>query len=402
MESYQKPQLTTSILWLMAISSGLVVANIYYNQPLLSLIASEFRTSQAAVSKIAMLTQVGYAAGLLLIVPLGDLLPRKRLIVIDFVLIIVSVLGMATSNSLILLYVFSFLIGLTGVIPQVFIPLTASLTHAEKRTQAIGLVMSGLLIGILGSRVISGWIGNLYGWRTVFYVAASLMLILWLLIIRKLPEVQPGYKGKYSSLMKSVFHYARTEPLLQAASLRGGLLFASFSAFWTSLIFLLAEAPFHGGSALAGSFGILGILGAIMAVFVGKLSKKFRANNFLTALLLVFILSWLIFGLYGHTYTGLVIGIIVLDVALQGAHIMNQSSIFSLHPQANNRINTVYMTTYFLGGALGTFLAGLGWQCMGWNGVIATGVGLSLLALFVHLTYYKKQEKVLVPDLEVV
>ncbi len=389
MNNSQKTALTPAVLWLMAISSGLIIANNYYNQPLLSLVAREFNASDSSVSKIAMLTQIGYAMGLLIIVPLGDLVRRKRLIIIDFGLILISLLGMALSQSLHMLYVFSFLTGLTSVVPQLFVPMAASLAAPEKRTQSIGFVMSGLLIGILGSRILSGWIGNIWGWRSMFFIAAVLILILWFFITWKLPEVLPEYKGTYRELMKSVLHYAKTEPALQAASLRGAFLFASFSAFWTSLVFHLEQAPFQAGSAMAGSFGLIGMLGALMAAFTGKLARNVPYFNLTVILLLMFLLSWGILGVGGYTYIGLVLGVVILDVAMQALHIMNQSSIFSLHPQANNRLNTVYMTSYFIGGAAGTYLAGLSWQHWHWNGVLFVGVGFGLLAFFVHLLYQR-------------
>lgn len=389
MNTMEKPALSRPVLWLMAVSSGLVVANNYYNQPLLSLIAAEFKVSSAEVSTIAMLTQVGYALGLLVIVPLGDLLRRKRLIVIDFALILLALLGMATGRSLQLLYVFSVLIGFSSVVPQLFVPMAATLAHPDKRTQAIGLVMSGLLMGILGSRILSGWVGSVLGWRAMYYIAAGIISVLWLLIIWQLPEVHPSYKGTYRELMKSVIHYARTEPLLQAAALRGALLFASFSAFWTSLVFHLQQEPFHADSAVAGAFGIVGMAGALMAALVGKIAGKVTHFSFVTWLLFIFIGSWALFHVTGNTWIGLIAGVLILDVAMQAIHIMNQSSIFSLHPQANNRLNTVYMTAYFVGGATGTFLAGLAWQHWQWRGVLGVGTGFGVLALLVHMAYKK-------------
>lgn len=387
MNDHKKTVLTPSLLWLMAISSGLIVANNYYNQPLLSLIARDFNASEAAASRIAMLTQAGYAAGLLILVPLGDLVRRKRLIVIDFAFIILSLLGMAMSRSLNMLYVFSFLTGLTSVIPQLFIPMAAKLAEPEKRTQSIGFVMSGLLVGILGSRVLSGWIGNIYGWRSMFFMAAVIILILWIFVIAKLPEIFPEYKGSYGKLMKSVAHFAVSEPLLQAATLRGAFLFASFSAFWMAIVFHLEQAPFNAGSAVAGSFGLIGIVGALMAGFIGKIAGRVSYFKLTSILILVFLLSWGVFGTAGYTYIGLMLGVVILDAAMQGVQIMNQSSIFSIKPEANNRLNTVYMTIYFIGGAVGTYSAGIAWQYLQWTGVVLIGTSFGLLSLLAHVLY---------------
>lgn len=387
MNNSKKQALSPSIIWLMAISSGLVVANNYYNQPLLSLIATEFKASEADVSKIAMLTQAGYAFGLLIIVPLGDLVRRKRLIVIDFGFIFISLLGMALSQTLPMLYLFGFLTGFTSVVPQLFIPMAATLASPEKRTQSIGFVMSGLLIGILGSRILSGWVGDFSGWRSMFLIAAALILILWIFISVKLPEIMPEYKGTYTQLMKSVAHFAVSEPLLQAGALRGAFLFASFSAFWMAIVFHLGQPPFNAGSEVAGSFGLVGIVGALVAGFTGKLARKFSFFKLTSALIVIFILSWGIFGIAGNTYIGLISGVIVIDAAMQGVHIMNQSSIFSIKPEANNRINTVYMTAYFIGGATGTYFAGLAWQNFQWNGVLFVGTTFGVLALIAHFLY---------------
>lgn len=384
MKTYEKPRLTPTLLWLMTVASGLIVANNYYNQPLLGLIARDFGVTAQAVSRIAMLTQIGYAAGLLVIVPLGDLLPRKRLIMADFVLIAASSAGMALSNSLYMAYAFSFLIGFTSVIPQIFVPMAAGLAEPENRTKTIGFVMSGLLLGILGSRIFSGFIGNLMGWRSVFLIAAGMVLVLLLLIIRKLPEVLPEYKGTYGKLMGSVIRFARTEPALQVAALRGALLFASFSTFWTALVFHLSKPPFNAGSSIAGAFGLAGMLGALMAVYVGKTVGKIPYSRLMIGLILVFLSAWGVFLVGGTTYMGLIAGVVVLDVAMQAIHVMNQSSIFSLHPEANNRINTVYMTSYFIGGAAGTYVSGVAWQNWGWHGVVVTGAGLALLAMIAH------------------
>mgnify|MGYP001344738612 CR=1 FL=1 len=223
--------LSKSILWLMAIGAGLVVANNYYNQPLLGVIAKELGESESATSKVAMFTQMGYAAGLLLIIPLGYMFRRKKIILIDFFFIILSLVVFALSKSLIVMLAASFCIGLTSVVPQIFVPIAAQLSRPEEKGRNVGIVMSGLLIGILGSRVFSGIVGEYLGWRNVFLIAAGLMIILAVLIAWMLPNMQPTFKGTYGQLKGSVIRYARSIPSLQLASLRGALGFqASGSA----------------------------------------------------------------------------------------------------------------------------------------------------------------------------
>lgn len=380
-----KQYLAKSTLWLMAVGAGLVVANNYYNQPLLGMIAKEFGESEAAVSRVAMFTQIGYAAGLLLIIPLGDMFKRKKIVLTDFIFIILSLLIFAFSKSLSVMITASFFIGLTSVVPQIFVPIAAQLSAPEEKGRNVGIVMSGLLIGILASRVFSGLLGEYLGWREVFYIAAGMMVVLGVLIAWLLPDMQPTFKGTYSQLMGSIFRYTKEIPTLRLASLRGALGFGSFSIFWTTLTFRLEQAPFFQGSDVAGSLGLVGIVGALAASVTGSVSGKVNKNKIILIASLLMLLSWGIFGFSGNTYIGLIAGIILLDMGLQGMHVTNQTIVFSTHPEASNRLNTVYMVSYFIGGSLGTFLGGIAWQYYGWNGVVGVGGLLVLLCLSVHM-----------------
>lgn len=391
-EDENKQYLSKGTLWLMAIGAGLVVANNYYNQPLLGMIAKEFGETEAATSKVAMFTQVGYAAGLLLIIPLGDMYRRKRIILIDFAFILLSLLVFALSKSLLVMIVASFFIGLTSVVPQVFVPIAAQLSPPEEKGKNVGIVMSGLLIGILASRVFSGIVGEYLGWRNVFFIAAGFMVVLAILIAWLLPDMKPTFDGKYRQLMRSIIRYAKDIPSLQLASLRGALGFASFSVFWTTLTFKLEQTPFFQGSDVAGSLGLFGIAGALAASLVGYVSDKINKNKLIAIAATLMILSWGIFGLGGNTYIGLIIGIIILDMGLQAMHVTNQTIVFSSHPEAANRLNTVYMVSYFIGGSLGTFVGGKAWGAYGWNGVVCTGGIFVVLCLVIHLLISDKQK----------
>lgn len=377
--------LTQTTLWLMAIGAGLVVANNYYNQPLLGMIAKEFGESEAATSRVAMFTQIGYAAGLLLIIPLGDMFKRKKIILIDFVFIIVSLLVSAMSQSLTLMIVASFFIGLTSVVPQIFVPIAAQLSAPEEKGKNVGIVMSGLLVGILASRVFSGLLGEYLGWREVFYIAAAMMVVLGVLIAWLLPNMQPTFRGTYGQLMGSILKYTKELPSLRLASLRGALGFGSFSIFWTTLTFRLEQAPYFQGSDVAGLLGIVGIVGALAASLAGYVSGKIDRNKIITIACLLLIAAWPFFSIWGSSYIGLIIGIIFLDMGLQGMHVTNQTIVFSSHPEASNRLNTVYMVSYFVGGSLGTFIAGQAWGKFGWDGVVVAGGTLAMLCLIVHL-----------------
>ena len=378
------PKLTNPVLYLMSISAGLVVANLYYNQPLLNQIAATYGVSESAVSNVALSTQLGYAFGLLLIIPLGDKVSNHKILRWDFLLIVGSLIAAGLSNSLLLLIISSFFIGFSSSLPQLFVPMAAQLSDTKGRGRAIGIVMSGLLIGILGSRVISGFIGEQFGWRTMYYGAAVVMAFLFLLLHFKLPKLKPHFPGSYGSLLKSIWHYFKTEPALRVASLRGALGFAGLSAFWTTLVFLM-EDNFGYGSTAAGLFGLLGITGALGATVVGKLNDKINKNRIIAFSAILLIVSWLVFLVSSYSIFGIIIGVILVDLGLQALHITNQNIIFSKNPEGRNRVNTVYMVSFFIGGALGTTLGAYAWENFHWVGVSVLGLSLSVLILLAHL-----------------
>ena len=386
-------RLSNATLWLMTIATGLVVANNYYNQPLLGLIAKDLDVDEATVSNSAMLTQIGYACGLLLIVPLGDMFSRKSMILIDFVFIILSLAGMALSTSITAILIFSFLIGFTSVIPQIFVPMAAELASKEKQGSAIGMVMSGLLIGILLSRVVSGFVGSYLGWREMYWIATAIMLVTAIAIAVKLPEVLPNFKGTYQQLMRSVWNFAKSQPVLQLAAFRGAMGFGAFSAFFTTLVFHLEGPPFFAGAATAGAFGLVGACGALAAAFVNRMTVYINKAKIILYAILLILLSWFLFAIFGNYYWGLILGVILIDLGLQSMHILNQSDFYALNLGANNRLNTVYMVSYFIGGSTGTFFAAQAWQHFQWPGVIAVGTGYTLLALLSHLLFDHKLRK---------
>ena len=387
------PELTNPLLWVMAIATGLIVANLYYNQPLLENMGRTFNASSSKVGQVGGLTQLGYAIGMLFIAPLADMFRRKRLILGCLALATIALVFVGISPGINFLILASFLVGVFSLIPQLLVPMTAHLAKPAERGSKIGFVMSGLLLGILLSRTVSGFIGAHFGWRAVFYIAAGIMVVIWLLLFFMLPEVEPEYDGTYGSLMKSLITLVRNEPALRIASARGALCFACFSAFWVTLTFLLKE-NFNKGSDVAGLFGLVGAFGAIAAGLMGKLSDKMDAYKLSAFTLLLITVSFIIFIFSGYSILGLIIGVIVLDMGVQATHISNQSLIFALHPEARNRINTVYMVSYFVGGGTGTYLAGLVWSSCKWTGVCVLGMALSLIAIIVHLMSHKIVQKI--------
>lgn len=383
----EKPALTRLHLLVMTIATGMVVANIYYNQPLLADISIDLKVSQGQGGLLAMLTQSGYAAGMLFTVPLGDMFERKKLIMFEFLMTIIALLLAAWAPNIHLLMVASFLIGAFSIIPQLMVPMAAHLSAPDQRGKTIGFVMSGLLIGILLSRTVSGYVGAHLGWRAMFLIAAVLMFILWIALYFLLPQVHSEYTGSYKELMKSLIDLIKEEPVLRVAAIRGALCYACFSGFWTTLVFLLKEPQYHAGSEAAGAFGLVGAFGALAASQMGRLSDKGNSYKLTAVSILLVVVSYIVFGFSANNIVLLVIGVIIMDMGVQATHISNQAVIFALRPEARNRLNTVYMVTYFIGGAAGTFVASQEWNIYKWNGVVVMGISLSVLSLIIHVIF---------------
>lgn len=381
--------LPASILWTLAIVAGISVANLYYNQPLLNMIRHELGVSEFKTNLIAMVTQIGYAIGLLFIVPLGDLYQRKKIILTNFILLIFSLLTIALAQDINLILIASFVTGVCSMIPQIFIPIASQFSRPENKGRNVGIVISGLLTGILASRVVSGFIGELFGWREMYFIAAGMMLVCAIIVLKVLPDIQPNFKGKYSGLMKSLLTLLKEFPQLGIYSVRAALNFGSFLAMWSCLAFKMGQAPFFANSNVIGLLGLCGIAGALTASFVGKYVKRVgvRRFNFIGCGLIL--LAWLLLFTGENIYIGIIAGIIIIDIGMQCIQLSNQTSVFYLCPQASNRINTIFMTTYFIGGSLGTFLAGTFWHWYGWHGVILTGAILTGTSLLITI-FYKK------------
>lgn len=373
--------LDSALVWLMAITCGLVVANIYYNQPLLAAIGRTFQLSDSRASLVATATQVGYTLGMLFLVPLGDKLERKRLMLLMLLGAAGCMVLAAVAPSFAVLAGASILIGICSAVPQLLVPMAAHLASDENRGRVVGRVMSGLLIGILLSRTVSGYVGAHLGWRAMFEIGAGLMVLLVALLAWKLPTDRPTFAGSYGSLMKSLLTLTREQAPLRRAALVGATLFAAFSVFWTTLTFYLEGAPFHYGSDVAGFFGLIGAFGALAAPLAGKTADTRGPGYTIVLGILVSLVAYAILGFGGKYVAGLVVGVILLDVGVQATHVSNQSLIFSLVPEARSRLNTVYMTAYFIGGSVGSLLGGLAWARGGWPGVCLVGTVLVAVSL---------------------
>jgi predicted MFS family arabinose efflux permease len=380
-------QLDAALVWLMALTCGLVVANIYYNQPLLAAIGRTFHIPDSQASLVATATQVGYTLGMLLVVPLGDMLERKNLMLWMLLGAAICLGAAAFAPSFLLLAVASVLLGICSSVPQLLLPMAASLAPEADRGRIVGRIMSGLLIGILLSRTVSGYVGAHLGWRTVFEGAAALMLALAGLLAWRLPRDRPTFQGSYASLMQSLITLIRELPPLRRSALVGAGIFAAFSVFWTTLAFYLEGPAYHYGSDVAGFFGLVGAVGALAAPLAGKAADTKGPRFAITVGILLALASFVLLGVGGGYLAGLVLGVILLDVGVQSAHISNQTLVFSLRPEARSRLNTVYMTGYFTGGSLGSVVGGLAWTHYGWPGVCAVGGLFVALALAAHRYY---------------
>ena len=380
-------RLDNALVWLMALTCGLVVANIYYNQPLLAAIGHTFGISDSRASLLATATQVGYTLGMLLVVPLGDKLERKQLMIWMLGGAAICLGAAAAAPTFGLLAAASVLIGICSAVPQLLLPMAAHLAPEADRGRIVGRIMSGLLIGILLSRTVSGYVGAHLGWRMVFEGAAGIMVALAALLAWRLPRDQPSFQGTYASLMQSLLTLTRELPALRRSALVGASVFAAFSVFWTTLVFYLESPAYHYGSDVAGFFGLIGAMGALAAPLAGRLADTRGPRYAITAGLVLALGAYLVLGLGGGYLAGLVLGVILLDVGVQSAHISNQTLVFSLRPEARSRLNTVYMTGYFTGGSIGSVVGGLAWMHFGWLGVCAVGGAFVALALALHRSY---------------
>jgi predicted MFS family arabinose efflux permease len=379
-----KPTLSNLLILVMSIACGLTVANLYYIQPLLADIAKTFHVSQLSIGLAAMLTQIGYAVGMIFILPLGDIKEKRSLIVIVLLFSIISLMCMFFSSNIYILIISSFAVGFTSIIPQLIIPLAAQLSNPQQRGQTIGTIMSGLLIGILLSRTISGILGSYFGWRTVYLIAAIMMLVLMVILRKFIPLCEPESDIKYTQLLRSMIDLIKNEPVLREASINGALMFSAFSAFWTALIFLLESSHYNLGAEAAGLFGLVGISGALAAPLVGKIADK-RGSRFAIGIcIIVVIVAYLFFFLFGFKIWGLIIGIILIDLGVQSCNVSNQARIHSLNEKTRNRLNTIYMVSFFLGGALGSFLGSYCYSHFGWYGVCTFGMSTQIIALILH------------------
>ncbi|HFS8944915.1 TPA: MFS transporter [Enterobacter roggenkampii] len=386
--------LSPALILLMSVATGLAVASNYYAQPLLDTIARAFNLSASSAGFIVTAAQLGYAAGLLFLVPLGDMFERRMLIVSMTLLAASGMLITASSQSLTMMIIGTALTGLFSVVAQILVPLAATLASPEKRGKVVGTIMSGLLLGILLARTVAGLLASLGGWRTVYWVASVLMVVMALALWRGLPKVKQENHLNYPQLLASVFSLFTQDKLLRTRALLGCFTFANFSILWTSMAFLLAAPPFNYSEGVIGLFGLAGAAGALGARPAGGLADKGKSHLTTSAGLVLLLLSWAAIW-YGHvSVLALIVGILVLDLTVQGVHITNQTVIYRVKPEARNRLTAGYMTSYFIGGAAGSLISASAWQHAGWSGVCAIGAIVATINLLVWWRGYHRQEAI--------
>jgi predicted MFS family arabinose efflux permease len=366
------------------------VSTMYYNQPLLMEMGRTYGATAGRTGFVAVATQIGYAVGLLAFVPLGDVLERRGLMMRMYGAVAIALLLVSVAPSLDLLIAGSVLIGMFASVTHVALPIAPDLVSHEQRGRAIGTVMTGLLLGILLARTFAGWVSGIHGWRWVFVVAAVMNAAFVPLIGRVMPKLPPKQKLRYSEAMKSLWTLFRTQPLLRESSLIGALVFASFSCFWTTLAFLL-HSHYGMGAGVAGTFGVVGAAGALVAPLAGRLADKHGSRWVISVGMVLLAASYLLLWAEesAHRSTvfhlvALVVGVVVLDMGAQMTQVANQTRIFGLVPSARSRLNTVYMTVYFSGAAAGSALATIAWVHWGWNGVCVLALGLIALGGTAH------------------
>lgn len=383
------PGIQRRLVFLLAITAGVAVASNYYAQPLLATIAHHLNVSRRTISLLVTASQIGYALGLAAVVPLGDLLERRRLIT---GLLSVSAIGLLTaaySPNLAVLAAASLIVGVTSVVAQIAVPLAASLAAEHERGLVVGTVMSGLLIGMLSARTFAGFVADFLGWRAIYVLAALLVFALVCVLRHELPESRENGVSSYAQLMKTVWQLMREERVLQYRSIYGACVFAAFSAFWTTAAFLLSSPPYQFTTKVIGLFGLVAISGVIASPVAGRLADRGYARFLTAGFLLCTLVSWIPIALGAHNLAALVFGIILMDFGVHGMQITNQSEIYRLNPGARSRLTTAYMTTYFIGGAIGSQTGAIMYERFGWTGVCSAGAGFVTAALIALLSNKK-------------
>lgn len=397
MEMNKQTPLSKSLILLLAITCGVVVANMYYIQPIGTKVAANLSVNTSAVGLLTMLTQLGYALGLLFLVPLGDVVDRPKLIIRMAGLSALSLLVAFFAPNFALFAVASFLIGLLSIVPQIIIPYGAVLAGPAARGKTMGILLSGLLMGILLSRTVSGLLASWFSWRSVYLFALCLVGALTVLLYLKLPRTQGTLEKEstvsYLASLKSLPKLVKEQRLLREAAINGFFMFGTFSLFWSMLIFYISSPAYGWGTFEAGILAIFGLSGAVAAPIVGRLADSYSERRIVGMGLVMQTISFLALFIAGDYVAVLLVAIILLDVGNQFGQVANQSRVQGLGEATSNRNNTIFMFMYFIGGATGSLLGSMMWQHYGWVGVTVTGLIFQLCAFFFQAIIYPDKRK---------
>ena len=367
-------------IYVMSAVAGINVANIYYNQPILNIIANDLHVSALAVGNLPTFAQIGYGLGLFFVSPLGDKMDRKKLLLLSHFLLGLSLIGLSFVNNIYLLYALSLLAGLFAVSAQIVIPMAAALSGKDKG-KVVGSIFSGLLTGILLARTLSGYITDWFGnWHVIFALSAVLVFGCMAMVAKTLPSVEPNFSKSYASLLYSSLYQLKRFSLLRSNALLITVLFGVFCSFWTTLTFKLSLAPFNFDSDIIGLFGVLAVAGALLAPYIGKVADKI--NPTFTKMLSVgmIVVSILLMKWFDTSLAAFIVATLLLDIGVQAVQINNLAQIYTLDESAHSRINTAYMSSMFVGGALGTFIGVYCWEHGGWERVTVQLLSLSVIA----------------------
>jgi predicted MFS family arabinose efflux permease len=385
-----QPHLSTPLTFLLASGTGLTVAALYYSQPTLGVLAGDLHASPREIGWIPTLTQLGYALGLLLLAPLGDRFDRRNIILLKAAILCAALLLTGFAPGLGVLLVASLLVGLFATVAQDIVPAAATLAPAHERGKVVGTVMTGLLMGILLSRVVSGFVAENFGWRSVFVAAAASVAVLAVVLTKGLPRFAPTTSHPYPELLKSLAHLWVEYPKLRQAAFAQGLLALGFSAFWSTLAVMLHEAPFHMGSAAAGAFGLAGAAGALAAPYAGRLADRhspawvLRISCGVAAVSFASMLLMPLLPVQGQLVL-LAVATLGFDLGVQASLISHQTIVFGIAPEARSRLNAVLMTCMFIGMSVGGLLGAQALASWGWTGVVLLATMASAAALMVRL-----------------
>ncbi|MDA2300170.1 MFS transporter [Bacillus cereus] len=377
--------ISSGLVILLATACGIIVANLYYAQPLIGVISNEIGLSNSSAGLIVTLTQIGYVVGLLFLVPLGDIVENKKLILILLFLSAFALISMVFVKSATLLLITSFFIGLGSVAAQVLVPLVSYLSSENARGRVVGNVMSGLLLGIMLARPISSLVADIWGWGAIFALSATVIIVLAFVLSKVLPTRKPTAKTNYIVLLNSMWQLLRTTPILRRRAIYHACVFGAFSLFWTTVPLLLSSPAFHFSQTAIALYALVGITGAIAAPIGGRLADRGWTRSATGIALTVVIISLLLpLIIQSSSPIGiavLVIAAILLDMGVSANLVLSQRLIFSLSPEIRSRLNGLFMAIFFLGGAVGSFIGGWAYALGGWNLTLWIGIAFPTIAL---------------------